>query len=294
LSSAASVTTPAAIDTAPPSTPGNVTATATSATRVDLTWTAATDNVGVVSYDIYRNGTLLTTVGAVTAYSDATVSPSSTYQYQLLARDAAGNISPLSSAVSVTTPAIALVVFRDGFESGNLSAWTTSGGLTVQTAIIHSGIYAAQANTTVGNTYAKKTFASTYNDGYGRLYFNLLSYSSQVNLLRFRTAADGSIAYLYVTTAGKLALRNDVSATSLTSATGVGSGWHALELHVTINGAASTTEVWLDGVKVNDLSITTNLGTAPIGKMQIGEVQNGRIYNLIMDDAVFDIKRIGL
>jgi hypothetical protein len=191
----------------------------------------------------------------VTSYVDATVSPASTYQ--VWARDAAGNTSPLSSPASVTTPAAAPAVFQDGFESGNLSAWTT-------------------------------------NDGYARIYFNLVSYSSQVNVLRFRTSADASITYLFVNTAGKLGLRNDVGGTTLTNATSVGSDWHALELHVNINGASSTTEVWLDGVRVNDLSVTTNLGSTPIGRLQIGEVQSGRTYNLFMDDVVFDIKRIGL
>ena len=49
---------------------------------------------------------------------------------------------------------------------------------------------------------------------------------------------------------GKLNLRNDIAATTTLGATTVGSGWHALVLHVIMNGAASTTEVWLDGVKI--------------------------------------------
>ena len=163
----------------------------------------------------------------------------------------------------------------------------------MQSALVHSGSNAAQANTTNGGTYAKKTLPSTYSNGYGRIYFNLISYTSQVNLLRFRTAADASLVYLVVNTSGKLGLRNDINSSTLTSATSVGSGWHALELHATINGASSTTEVWLDGVKVTDLSLTTNLGTAPIGKLQVGEVNTGRTYNLILDDAVFDVKQIG-
>jgi hypothetical protein len=44
-------------DTTPPSTPGSVTATAPTATEVDLAWSAATDDVGVTSYDIYSDGT---------------------------------------------------------------------------------------------------------------------------------------------------------------------------------------------------------------------------------------------
>ena len=174
-----------------------------------------------------------------------------------------------------------------------MSSWTTNAGLTVQTTLVHSGTYAAQGNTTNGATYAKKTLATSYSEGYARIYFNLVSYSSQVNLLRYRTSTDASISYLFVSTTGKLSLRNDVSATTLTSATSVGSGWHALEFHVLINGASSTTEVWLDGTRIDDLSITTNLGTTSIGRLQIGEVMSGRTYNVIFDDVIFDTQQIG-
>jgi hypothetical protein len=118
--------------------------------------------------------------------------------------------------------------------------------------------------------------------------------ASQVNLLRLRTASDVSIGYLFVSTSGKLGLRSDAAATTTTSTTSVASGWHALEFHAVINGTASTTEVWLDGVKVNDLSITTNLGTAAIGRVQIGETMTGRTYNVVFDDVVFDTSPIGL
>lgn len=184
-------------------------------------------------------------------------------------------------------------VFSDGFESGTMSSWSTNSGLTVQTASVHSGTYAARGNTTNGATYAKKTLPTSYSDGYARIYFNLVSYSSQVNLLRYRTSTDVSISYLFVSTTGKLSLRNDVSATTVTSATSVESGWHALEFHVLITGASSTTEVWLDGARVNDLSITTNLGTNLIGRLQIGEVMTGRIYDVIFDDVIFDTQLIG-
>ncbi len=186
------------------------------------------------------------------------------------------------------TPGSAPPIFTDGFESGNLSAWTSNAGLVVQQAQVHSGSFAVEANTTNGITYAKKTLPGTYPDGWGRIYFNLLSYSSQVNLLRLRTAGDGSLAYLFVNTSGKLGLRNDVSATTLTSATPVGSGWHELMLRLVVNGSASTTQVWLDGVPINDLSVTTNLGTTPIGRFQIGEVNSGRTYRVLFDDVVFD------
>jgi hypothetical protein len=204
----------------------------------------------------------------------------------------AATSTPTNTPTATSTPSTAPPIFSDGFESGNLAAWSTMGGLTVQTGTVHSGTYAAQGNTTNGATYAKKFLPSTYSNAYGRVYFNLLSYSSQVGLLRFRTATDGSIAYLYVDTTGKLNLRNDASAQTYISSTVVGSGWHSLEFHATI-GTSGATEVWLDGVLVNAFSLTPNLGTTPIGRLQIGEVQSGRTYNVVFDDAVFNTQPIG-
>ncbi|HEX8990496.1 MAG TPA: fibronectin type III domain-containing protein [Anaerolineales bacterium] len=202
--------------------------------------------------------------------------------------------TPTSLPAPTATPtAVSLPVFSDGFESGDLSAWTSSAGLSVESTTVHTGLYAAEGNTTNGNTYAKKTLASTYADGYARIYFNLVSYASQVNLLRLRTSTGTSIGYLFVSTSGQLGLRNDAAATTTTSTTIVTSGWHMLELHATINGASSITEVWLDGVKINSLSLTTNLGTTPIGAIQIGEVQSARTYDVIFDDIVFDTQWIG-
>ncbi|MEO7841542.1 MAG: metallophosphoesterase [Anaerolineales bacterium] len=204
--------------------------------------------------------------------------------------------TPTTAPTDTATPTIAPTntpIFSDGFESGNLSSWTSSAGLTVQTALVHSGTYAARGNTTNGNTYAKKTLPTGYSEGYARIYFNLVSYSSQVNLLRYRTSTDVSMAYLFVSTTGKLSLRNDIAATTLTSTTSVGSGWNALEFHVVINGDSSTTEVWLDGIRINDLSVTTNLGTNLIGRLQIGEVQTARTYDVIFDDVIFNLQQIG-
>jgi chitodextrinase len=95
-------------DTTPPSVPAGLTATAANSAQVNLSWTASTDNVGVTSYKIYRNGssTALATVTApTTTYQDAAVSAATAYSYTVTALDAAGNESAKSTSVSVTTPA---------------------------------------------------------------------------------------------------------------------------------------------------------------------------------------------
>lgn len=99
-----SISTQTPVDTTPPAIPTNVTATATSSTQVNVTWTAATDNVGVTNYYLIRNGVTLAVLGNVTSYSDTTVLPSTTYSYTVMAADAANNLSPPSTAASVTTP----------------------------------------------------------------------------------------------------------------------------------------------------------------------------------------------
>jgi len=93
-------------DTTPPSTPANLTASATESRRVDLNWMASSDDAGVTGYEVYRDGQLLTTTGATaTSYSDTTVTPGSTHSYEVRARDAAGNRSAPSNTATVTMPA---------------------------------------------------------------------------------------------------------------------------------------------------------------------------------------------
>jgi len=185
-------------------------------------------------------------------------------------------------------------VFGDGFESGTLSAWTSSAGLIVQSAEAASGQYAAEGNTTNGSTWAKKTLPGTYADGYFAASVNVLSTASQVNLLRIRTAGDVSLGYLYVTKTGQLMFRNDLTAEIFSSASSLGPGWHRLELHAVVNGASGAIEVWLDGSFVGDLSRSTDLGSVPIGRAQIGEVYaGGRIYDVVFDDVAFATSRIG-
>ena len=71
---------------------------------------------------------------------------------------------------------------------------------------------------------------------------------------------------------GRLFRIAGASGTKTLSVTGVsGSAWHELQLHARVNGKASTTEVWLDGARVDDLSGKLALGSDPIGHLQVGD-----------------------
>ncbi|OIP51578.1 MAG: peptidase S8 [Flavobacteriaceae bacterium CG2_30_34_30] len=89
-------------DTQAPTAPTNLVASNITTTTVDLSWTASTDNVGVVGYDVYQGASLLGTVTG-TAASVTGLTASTSYTFSVKAKDAAGNISPASNTVNVTT-----------------------------------------------------------------------------------------------------------------------------------------------------------------------------------------------
>ena len=110
-SSTATATTPAGSgDTTPPTAPTNPAVLASSSSEVDVTWGAATDNVGVTLYLVERcSGTGCSTfsqVGTVAAppYNDTTVSAGTAYSYRVRAQDGATNTGPYSTVLSTTTP----------------------------------------------------------------------------------------------------------------------------------------------------------------------------------------------
>jgi uncharacterized repeat protein (TIGR03806 family) len=108
-SNTVTVTTPTPPDTTPPSVPQNVNASAVTASRIDLTWSASTDNAGgsgLAGYRILRGGTQIAQVGAgILAYSDTGLTAATTYSYVVRAFDAAGNVSASSAAATATTSA---------------------------------------------------------------------------------------------------------------------------------------------------------------------------------------------
>jgi hypothetical protein len=177
-------------------------------------------------------------------------------------------------------------LFSDDFETGNFSKWTSNIGLTIQQQEVYSGIYAARQTSTSAATWGYKQLATTQNQLSYRVRFKIVSLLSNVYLLKFRTSTGTSLLGVFVSSTGKLAYRNDIAATTSTSTTNVSSGvWHDLQTRVLINGAASQTEVWLDGVRIDALSKTESLGTTPIGRIQLGDNSTARTYDVALDDV---------
>ena len=94
-------------DTSPPTAPGALSASG-AVGKATLSWGAATDNVGVVKYDLYRSSVSGFTPAlgnriaqpTGTSYTDTTAPGS--YYYKVAAEDGAGNIGPASNEASAT------------------------------------------------------------------------------------------------------------------------------------------------------------------------------------------------
>lgn len=95
----AAYTTP---DSQAPTTPTNLVASGTTATSTNLSWTASTDNIGVTGYNVYRNGTLVSTASGTSTVASG-LAGSTTYSFTVRAFDAAGNLSAVSNTATVTT-----------------------------------------------------------------------------------------------------------------------------------------------------------------------------------------------
>ncbi len=89
-------------------------------TTVDLSWTAATDNVGVTGYKIYKDGVLEATLGNVLSYQVTGLAATTSYDFTVTALDAASNESINSSVLNLTTtPSVNLL---------NINGWTEGSG----------------------------------------------------------------------------------------------------------------------------------------------------------------------
>lgn len=104
-SNAASITTVAQGDTEPPSTTTDLAASNLTATSVDLNWSPATDNVGILHYLVYVNDGYNGMVMDGTSYTVLPLTPNTAYTFHIIAQDVAGNSSAMSNVVSLTTPA---------------------------------------------------------------------------------------------------------------------------------------------------------------------------------------------
>ena len=175
------------LDTTPPSTPTLI-ASASGGGQGNPSWTVSTDGggSGLSGYELERcagaactNFTLVTTTAASTLfYTDLTLAPSTTYRYRVKAFDGAGNRSPVSTIVNITTTSTFTSVLGtpDAFnraDNTDLGAAYDAG----YTAQGPAQIVSNRVRPTTVNTRAYETFNTVTpgNDQWGQLTLSTLA-----------------------------------------------------------------------------------------------------------------------
>ena len=150
-------------DLIPPTPPGNLIGTATSGSQASLSWTAATDNVGVWQYLVERcqgagcvNFAQVAT-SPTTTFADTGLAASTSFSYRVRAMDLSGNMGAYSNVVSLNTlfaisPRVVVLTFSriQQFSAGNASVtWLvdgTAGGSAATGTISTTGLYTPPAS----------------------------------------------------------------------------------------------------------------------------------------------------
>ncbi|KPZ10273.1 fibronectin type III domain-containing protein [Pseudomonas syringae group genomosp. 3] len=115
----------------PPSAPGHLKATEVTASSASLEWTASTGPHPIKQYVVYRDHVPIATVTPPqTTYTDAGLTPETTYSYLVSARDENG-LSAESEILSVTTKS-------DG--GSDVAEWKTYTNYVIGQSVTHQGI----------------------------------------------------------------------------------------------------------------------------------------------------------
>lgn len=186
-------------------------------------------------------------------------------------------VAPASAATTTS-------LFTDGFEGGNMAAWTTVRGVVAETSgDAFSGLYAAQATSTGTAVYARKNITSTTFLDYS-LKFKLVKLSTTtVNVMAARPTTGAPLASVFLNTKSKLALK--IGGVTTTSQTVVTAGsWHTLRLHIEVSGSASTTQVWFDTASTAAAASTASLST-PVTKIEMGDPALQHTFDMRFDEV---------
>lgn len=192
--------------------------------------------------------------------------------------------------------ASAAEVLSDGFESGNFSNWTrTVGGdgtSVVQSSLVKTGTFAAllsESNQPGSFSHLRKTLSPARTDIRVAGDFHLLKPGApggNVPFVRLFNTAGARVISMHRQNAERDKIFASYGSThSLTLGRMPVNEWHKLELHVIVNGAASTVEVRFDG-KLVFASTAANLGTLPIQTVQIGNDTKSQTFEYAADNIV--------
>lgn len=268
-----------AADTEAPTAPANLSASNVTETTLTLSWSASTDNVGVVSYDVYQGTSLLGSITGTSADISG-LTANTSYSFSVVAVDAAGNESA-AATVSVTTSggsgtgctASESLPYAEGFESGD--GWT-------QAASDDGDWVRNSSSTPSSNTGPSSAAEGSYymfleastNGSTGQIGNNATAIlESGCFDLSAQTEAYFSFQYhMYGSSMGSLAVQASADGTTwveLWSLSGnQGDAWTEVSLDlvsylggtVQLQIVGTTGDGWASDLAIDDLALTTDSG----------------------------------
>lgn len=218
-------------DSQSPTTPGTISFSTVTQNSLTATWTASTDNVGVVGYEVLLNGTLYSTV-ATNSISINGLQCNTSYTVRVRAKDAAGNFSSYNSIASTTTTNVAAPTITNTTPTlctGAtilLSIPTTTGALYTWTG---PNSYTA-TTPTINRTNATTSMEGTYT---ATLTVNGCTSTASTTIVTVNEIPEAPIV------TSPIIYQQNVTATALT-ASGTGLQWYTTETGGTGNTSAPT------------------------------------------------------
>jgi len=290
------------VDATAPSVPLGLALAVVSATRLDLTWSASTDNVAVTGYRVFRDGVEVGTA-AGTTYEDSGLTAGVEYAYTVAAYDAAGNESAVSDSVAaMATELVVHYAFDDG--SGliaedaspvgvdatlrNGAGWTTG---RVVGALQFDGVddYAQSGSNSLADTLSDRFTVSFWmrDEGAGLQY--LVCKGGPATGFYFATAADGTVEFSLSDGVNTFVARSDDSVPT------DGSWRHVV---VTVDGRSAVTlyvdssvQSVVEGAALSSIGSVANSASLLIGARDggldafQGRIDEVQIYNRALTAA---------
>lgn len=271
-------------DTQAPSTPANLTTSNVTKNTIDLSWSAATDNIGVSGYDVYQGNTVIGSV-TTTTYQATGLSPDTAYTFRVKAKDAAGNQSGFSNTASATTlpgntgggcsGGISSFPYKEGLEN-TLGAWTQATNDDINWTLKSNG---TPSNNTGPSSAAQGTYYAyieASGNGSGFPNKRAILNSPCIDLTTAPQASFSFQYHMYGTSMGTLTLEastdNGANWTSLWTKSGnQGNSWVSATVDLAAYTGASltlrfngiTSASWSGDMAIDDISLTTGTVNPP-------------------------------
>ncbi|WP_456378334.1 endonuclease, partial [Lutibacter sp.] len=258
-------------DTQAPTAPTNLIASNITNTTVDLNWTASTDDVGVTSYEIFKDGVFLAS-SATNLYNVIGLTQNTTYNFTVYAKDAFGNTSTVSNTETITTTNIIdvdaptiptnLVVSNETSSTLDLS-WTAS---TDNVGVTGYDVY---VDGVFNGTTATITYTITGLSPTTTYSLTVLAKDGANNTSAQSTAVNGTTTAVSSTCASETFTNIGASSSSYATRTWTGDDggtWNATDARtdqtltgsaITIRNGALTAPTTANGI--GDLTVTTQL-----------------------------------